>query len=518
MRPISNVVDVTNYVMLALGNPLHAFDLAKLAGGRIVVRRAQPGETIRTLDGVERKLEPDDLMIADAERSVALAGIMGGEETEISDETTEVLLEAANFEPTGIFRTSERLRLRTEGSNRWEKGVDPYLAEPAANLATQLLVETAGATWAGDADVHDGLPERPVIRYRPERADELIGLETPAADQLALARAARLREPRRTRSSSPTWRARDVTREVDVVEEVARDAARRRAVHAAGPPRDVRRAHGRAAPAPADRGPARRARPDRDLHAVAAARRRESAGAPPARADLGRARRAAHEPAAEPRRGGAAQRRARRRATSRCSRSPASTSRRQDLPGRGDARRRDRRGRLVAREGDRRHALRRAQGRAELRARRARAAAPRQVGGDRGRRRRRAPPGRARRRLGRVRARPGEAARGRARGGALHRRRLVPAGPPGSRLRRAGGGERRRARRRRARGRGRGAARAAAVRRLPRRAGRARAASRSPSRRRSSRPSGRSPTRTRRSCASGSLHALRERFGAELRA
>ena len=100
MRPISNVVDVTNYVMLALGNPLHAFDLAKLAGGRIVVRRAKPGETIRTLDGVERKLEPEDLMIADAERSVALAGIMGGEETEISDETTEVLLEAANFEPT----------------------------------------------------------------------------------------------------------------------------------------------------------------------------------------------------------------------------------------------------------------------------------------------------------------------------------------------------------------------------------------------------------------------------------
>ena len=139
MRPISNVVDVTNYVMLGLGNPLHAFDLAKLAGGRIVVRRAQPGETIRTLDGVERKLEPDDLMIADGERSVALAGIMGGEETEISDETTDVLLEAANFEPTGIFRTSERLRLRTEGSNRWEKGVDPYLAEPAADLATQLL-------------------------------------------------------------------------------------------------------------------------------------------------------------------------------------------------------------------------------------------------------------------------------------------------------------------------------------------------------------------------------------------
>src|SRR4029078_1549352 len=118
MRPISNVVDVTNYVMLALGNPLHAFDLAKLNGGRIVVRRAERGETIRTLGGVARKREPEDLMIADAERSTALAGIMGGQETEISDEPTEVLLEAANFEPTGIFRTSERLRLRREGSQR----------------------------------------------------------------------------------------------------------------------------------------------------------------------------------------------------------------------------------------------------------------------------------------------------------------------------------------------------------------------------------------------------------------
>ena len=106
-------------------------------------------------------------MIADADRAVALAGIMGGEETEIGEATTEVLLEAANFEPTGIFRTSERLRLRTEGSNRWEKGVDPYLAEPAARLATQLLVETAGASWVGHVDVHEGLPERPVIRFRP---------------------------------------------------------------------------------------------------------------------------------------------------------------------------------------------------------------------------------------------------------------------------------------------------------------------------------------------------------------
>jgi phenylalanyl-tRNA synthetase beta chain len=222
MRPISNVVDVTNYVMLALGNPLHAFDLAKLHGGRIVVRRADPGETIRTLDGVERKLEPDDLMIADADRSVALAGIMGGEETEIGDGTTDVLLEAANFEPTGIFRTSERLRLRTEGSNRWEKGVDPHLAEPAAQLATELLVQTAGATWTGHVDVQEGLPERPTIRFRPERADEVIGIATPRAEQERWLGKLGF-DVAETEVVAPTWRARDVTREIDVVEEVARE-------------------------------------------------------------------------------------------------------------------------------------------------------------------------------------------------------------------------------------------------------------------------------------------------------
>src|SRR2546421_1159384 len=170
MRPISDVVDVTNYAMLALGNPLHAFDFDKLAGGRIVVRRAHPGEEIRTLDGQVRQLTPDDLMIADAERAIALAGIMGGEETEVTEQTTNVLLEAANFEPIGILRSSERLGLRTEGSNRWEKGVDPHLAGQAAALATQLLVELAGARWTGATDVQGTLPERPVIRLRPERA------------------------------------------------------------------------------------------------------------------------------------------------------------------------------------------------------------------------------------------------------------------------------------------------------------------------------------------------------------
>jgi phenylalanyl-tRNA synthetase beta chain len=221
MRPLSNVVDVTNYVMIALGNPLHAFNLETLRGGKVIVRRARPGESIRTLDGVDRKLEESDLVIADAERAIALAGIMGGEETEIGEATSDVLLEAANFEPTGIFRTSERLRLRTEGSNRWEKGVDPYLAEQAAKLATQLIVETAGAKWVGHTDVQGDLPARPAIAYRVERADELIGVPTPANEQTDwLARLGF--ELRAGEVVTPTWRARDVTREVDVIEEVAR--------------------------------------------------------------------------------------------------------------------------------------------------------------------------------------------------------------------------------------------------------------------------------------------------------
>ena len=229
MRPISNVVDVTNYVMLALGNPLHAFDFDTLAGEQIVVRRARPDERLRTLDGQQRDLDGADLLIADAERAIALAGIMGGEETEVTHSTTNVLLEAANFEPVGILRSSERLRLRTEGSNRWEKGVDPHLAGQAAAFATELVVELAGARWTGDADIRGELPQPLPVRFRPERANAVMGLEAPAREQLALL--ARLGFSGHDRGQTPdmavtvtvpTWRARDVTREIDVVEEVAR--------------------------------------------------------------------------------------------------------------------------------------------------------------------------------------------------------------------------------------------------------------------------------------------------------
>jgi phenylalanyl-tRNA synthetase beta chain len=220
-RPISNVVDITNYVMFALGNPLHAFDLTTLHGGQIVIRRAAPGEKLTTLDGVVRDLVAEDLVIADADRAVALAGIMGGEETEIGAGTTTVLLEAANFEPYGIYRTSERERLRTEGSNRWEKGVDPYLAGPAAEIATSLMLELTGATWAAAADVQGELPARPVIAYRPERADHVIGIETAPDRQYALLEKLGY-DHDGADVVAPTWRSRDTTREIDVVEEIAR--------------------------------------------------------------------------------------------------------------------------------------------------------------------------------------------------------------------------------------------------------------------------------------------------------
>ncbi|MFL5953473.1 MAG: phenylalanine--tRNA ligase subunit beta [Gaiellaceae bacterium] len=222
MRPISNVVDVTNYVMLALGSPLHAFDYDKLAGGRIVVRRARPGEKLETLDGTTRELDPEDLVIADAERPIAIGGVMGGANTEVSDETSNVLLEAANFDPMTVLRSGERHRMRTESQTRWEKGVDPEAAGAAARYATQLLVELAGARWTGEGEVRGELPPPPLIAYRPQYASEAVGMTLPENEQRE--RLARLGfgvdDDWTVRT--PSWRARDVRRDVDVVEEVAR--------------------------------------------------------------------------------------------------------------------------------------------------------------------------------------------------------------------------------------------------------------------------------------------------------
>ncbi len=221
MRSISNVVDVTNYVMLALGSPLHAFDVSLLDEGRIVVRRAAAGEKIVTLDGNERVLAPADLVIADASRPVAVAGIMGGEDSEVSPETADLLLEAANFDALTVLRTSRRLRLRSESSTRWEKGVDPHAAEQAAVYASELLVSLAGARLTGHADVHGELPGRPVVRLRPELADRLSGMTFPVEEQRETLRRLGF-ELDGDDVTVPTWRAQDVTRPVDLVEEVVR--------------------------------------------------------------------------------------------------------------------------------------------------------------------------------------------------------------------------------------------------------------------------------------------------------
>jgi phenylalanyl-tRNA synthetase beta chain len=187
VRPINNVVDVTNYVMLEHGQPLHAFDFTKLAGGKIVVRRARPGERLRTLDGVDRALEPEMLVIADAERAVAVAGVMGGEESEVSPATTTVLLESANFNPISVRRTSRALKLPSEASRRFEKGLPPELTVIALARAAQLLRELAGGEIGqGVADCYPsptpprtvGLPLAEFERLlgRPYERDEVAAV------------------------------------------------------------------------------------------------------------------------------------------------------------------------------------------------------------------------------------------------------------------------------------------------------------------------------------------------------
>ena len=162
-------------------------------------------------------------MIADAERPVAIAGIMGGEDSEVSEATTDVLLEAANFEPIGIQRSSERLGLRSEASGRWEKGIDPYVAEDAARFCSQLFVELAGARWVGDSDVHAAVARsRRRSRCGRQRTSTLLGLEVAEDEQRRILESLLFEVGGDWAVTVPTWRARDVTREVDLIEEVGR--------------------------------------------------------------------------------------------------------------------------------------------------------------------------------------------------------------------------------------------------------------------------------------------------------
>jgi phenylalanyl-tRNA synthetase beta chain len=222
MRPISNVVDITNYVMLCVGEPTHAFDLDKVTGREIIVRRAGDGERVVTLDGQERTLDADVLVIADAEKPSAVGGLMGSQWSEVSNTTTTVLLECANFDGPNIQSSSTRLELRTEGSTRWEKGLDPHLVPRALALASQLMVELTGARLVpGTVDLHGQLPEPAVVPLRRERLELLIGVPYEQAQiDRALTRLGY--ESADGGWRVPTWRANDTFREVDLIEEVSR--------------------------------------------------------------------------------------------------------------------------------------------------------------------------------------------------------------------------------------------------------------------------------------------------------
>jgi phenylalanyl-tRNA synthetase beta chain len=225
-RPINNVVDITNYVMLLTGQPLHAFDWDLVAGGHLVVRRAGQDERMTTLDDAERVLDPDVLIICDDDGPTSIAGIMGGQRSEVQPTTTRVLMEAANWDGPNIQRTSNRLGLRTEASGRFEKGLAPEYAMDGQAMATWLMLELTGARLAdGTVDVGGPGPDPITLTLRDEKVTRLLGTPVPWGDQAELLE--RLGFGVHAGGDSldvtvPPWRRNDVTREVDLIEEVAR--------------------------------------------------------------------------------------------------------------------------------------------------------------------------------------------------------------------------------------------------------------------------------------------------------
>jgi phenylalanyl-tRNA synthetase beta chain len=225
-RSISNVVDITNYVMLVSGHPLHAFDLDQIAGGELTVRSAQNGEKLTTLDGEERVLDSDICLIADADGPTSLAGVMGGSRSEVSDQTTRVLLEVAVWDGANINRTSTRLGLRSEASSRFEKGLSPEGALEAQAMATALMLELTGATLAdGTLDVGGDGPPADLIRLRDARIVSLLGtpIERERSQQILESLGFSVSDADDGLDVTvPHWRRDDVTREADLIEEVAR--------------------------------------------------------------------------------------------------------------------------------------------------------------------------------------------------------------------------------------------------------------------------------------------------------
>jgi phenylalanyl-tRNA synthetase beta chain len=227
MRPINNIVDITNYVMLELGQPLHAFDFDKLAGGRIIVRCPTDEErTFTTLDNSVRSLEPDMLMICDAERPIAVAGIMGGLESEVTDRTTGVLLESACFNPVSIRRTARRLNISSEASYRFERGIDPNGVDAALERAVGLMVELTGARLVeGGIDVFPGRKPELVLPLRVQRVCDLLGMSLASARIGGYLESIEFgvgnNDGEVLMITVPSFRV-DIEREVDLVEEIAR--------------------------------------------------------------------------------------------------------------------------------------------------------------------------------------------------------------------------------------------------------------------------------------------------------
>lgn len=226
VRSINNVVDITNLVMLELGHPLHAFDYSRVAGGQIIVRRAGEGESFKTLDGQERRLNSADLMICDSERAVALAGIMGGENSEIVATTSDILLESAFFNPPTIRRTSKRLGLHTESSHRFERGADLQMVPMALDRAASLMVQLAGGSVAKGRVDNFPAPKAPTtITFRPERANAMLGLSLTAERMAELFRYLEFQVQPVSNGSLqvtiPSYRV-DIEREIDLIEEICR--------------------------------------------------------------------------------------------------------------------------------------------------------------------------------------------------------------------------------------------------------------------------------------------------------
>lgn len=226
LRPISNVVDITNYVMLEIGQPLHAFDFKKLRKGTIIVRRAHPGEDLTLLDGTKQTLKPDMLVIADADKAIALAGVMGGADSEVTPKTTSILLEAANFNGPSVRRTSQALKLRTDASIRFEKGLSRHTPLIAAQRAVKLLVELCGGKAAdGIVDVYPDKAKDVRVTLTQDRLHRVLGVELPTGQVrqilTSLGFTCRWVPPDRFVVRVPYWRT-DVTIPEDVIEEIAR--------------------------------------------------------------------------------------------------------------------------------------------------------------------------------------------------------------------------------------------------------------------------------------------------------